>query len=64
MSLLPEIKDGKLVDEPQRNEVYTPPKIVYTSALRDEAELLGELNNHGLPILTEDFSDSPALRGD
>lgn len=58
MSFLPDIIDGKVVEEQPAPKLYTPPK---TFNIRREEERLSDLNNLGRPMEREDFSNSPAL---
>ena len=55
MSLLPEIIDGKIVEQESSGPFIPPSERLRIS---DEARL-SELNNFGHEEVTEDFSDSP-----
>lgn len=55
MSLLPDIIDGKLTEMPKPQRIPIPRR---RKVLTDE-EKLEALNNEGLKIMSEDFSDSP-----
>lgn len=58
MSLLPDIIDGHLADEPKAPKLYTPPARIN---LHKEEARFAELQNLGYEKVAEDFSDSPAL---
>lgn len=58
MGLLPDIEEGKIVEK-QDSKLYTPP----VTFRKESAEArLGELNNLGRDLVTEDFSDSAVFR--
>jgi hypothetical protein len=59
MSFLPDInEDGTLKDFDVVPRQYKPPR---TYNLKREEENLAELNNLNRKVVSEDFSDSPAL---
>ena len=59
MSFLPEIEGGKIgAMPPDKKPFYTPPKFVWQNSDDKRQE---ELNSLGRRMLSEDFSDSPAL---
>lgn len=64
MSFLPEISDdGKIImpsKEDRQPKLYTPPVLIRRRQ-QEEEERQAELNTLGTKIVTEDFSDSPAL---
>lgn len=62
MSLLPEIKDGKLeIEEPKLSvsEAVAQFKMRHAKPKKSEEDSLEELNNMGHKEITEDFEDSP-----
>lgn len=58
MSFLPDIAEGKLVEQPPAPKPYRPPQRTLMAVHAIEDSLL---NNLGRKPVTEDFSDSNAL---
>lgn len=61
MDFLPDIVDGKLAEPEKAPQQYKPPKFYWKKKMFDPEENAAAFNNLGHELMTEDFSDSPAL---